>query len=83
MNQIWKNILFIGLALLALVLGTFGGCYVLGTAGDNIDRANGTFGKGLEGSANGIMGMLFGTVLGFLVTAIFIFVVWKKWGKRR
>ncbi len=83
MNQIWKNVLAIGLALLALGMGTFGGCYAGSTVGEHFDRANGTFGQGLEGSGNALLGLLLGTFVGFLVTAMLVVVVWKNSSKNR
>ena len=83
MNQLWRNVLAIGLVLLALGMGTFGGCYAGSTVGEHFDRVNGTFGQGLEGAGNALLGLLLGTLVGFLVTAILVVVLWKKFGKRR
>ena len=78
--NIWKGAASWLLFLIVPLLGAILGAYIGGGIGDAMDKRNGTFGKGLEGSPNGIGLLLLGAVLGAIIAALTL-RAWYRWRK--
>ncbi len=72
------RVAYVALFLFSVGMGGFGGCFLGSNVGLSMDKKNGTFGKGMEGSGNEIGLMLLGWIVGIVVGIVIFNVIYRK-----
>lgn len=79
--KLQTKLAYIALFLFLVISSGFGGCLLGSEVGLSIDKKNGTFGKGIEGSGNEIGLMLLGWLLGIVLGIVVFVVIYRRRAK--